>query len=241
MADQYHFHLADRGIRYSVRKSPRAKYVRLKVSSHEGLVVVVPRGFDTRQVPGIIREWVPWIRRAFEKVPPTDSRKAILPQSLSLLSIGENWTVRVENSAAKKVALVERPDRIVNISTVSGDCFDSFEKLRIWVRRKAEKELLPWLGDTARHHGFNYVRGIVRHQKTRWGSCSIKGTISLNMKLLFLPPELVEYIILHELCHTVHMNHSQSFWELVEQHMPDFRVRDLAMKNASRYIPLFMK
>ena len=227
-------------IRYSIRTSPRAKHVRLRVSPHEGLVVVVPQGYDRRQVPGIVRGWLPWIRKALEKMPSVDPGKAMLPETLSLQSIGEEWAVFCENSTGKREFLTEKPGRVIEIHSFSDDHSASCDLLHAWVKRKAAIELLPMLDAAAERYGFTFNRGTIRFQKTRWGSCSAKGTISLNMKLLFLPPELVEYIMLHELCHTVHMNHSQYFWTLVERHMPDYRGRDRAVKNAFHHVPPFL-
>jgi predicted metal-dependent hydrolase len=68
-----------------------------------------------------------------------------------------------------------------------------------------------------------YNRVSIRGQKTRWGSCSSDKNINLNYKLLFLEPEFVKYIIIHELCHTIHLNHSREFWQLVGDFYPDYR------------------
>jgi predicted metal-dependent hydrolase len=74
------------------------------------------------------------------------------------------------------------------------------------------------LADLARAHGFTYMSVKTRKSKTRWGSCSSKKTISLSYYLLLLPSHLIDYVMLHELCHTVHMNHSPAFWALLDQH-----------------------
>ncbi len=241
MSGQHQFYSTDLAgnISYSIRTSLRAKHVRLRVSPHEGLVVVIPEGFDRCQVPGIVRERLPWIRRALGKTAMVQPRKDVLPESLSLRSIGEEWTVIRLRNEEERSFLSEGSGRVIEIHTVADDPVVQGDLLREWVRRKAVIELLPRLEEAARRYGFRYNRAMVRHQKTRWGSCSTRGTISLNMKLLFLPSGLVEYIMLHELCHSVHMNHSQAFWALVERHMPDCRVRDRAMRSASQYIPQF--
>lgn len=229
------------GIPYSVRESSRAKHVRLRVSFREGLVVVVPGGFDTRLVPGIVRERLPWIRKALEKTAVAELPGADIPGLLCLQSIGEEWTVLRKSATGARSVLRERPGRIVEIRPLRDDPVTVRDLLLFWVKRKATAELLPRLAARAEAYGFRYGRGTIRHQKTRWGSCSAKGTISLNMKLLFLPSELVDYILLHELCHTVHMDHSRRFWALVERYMPDCRERNRAMKDAVRYIPRFAR
>ncbi len=80
-------------------------------------------------------------------------------------------------------------------------------------------------------------RVSIRQQRTRWGSCSRGNSISLNAKLLFLPPELVEYVLLHELCHTRAMDHSARFWAIVAEHDPGFERHRRALKDAGRFVP----
>ena len=64
----------------------------------------------------------------------------------------------------------------------------------------------------------------VRDQKSRWGSCSSRGTLSFNYRLMFAPPRVLDYAVVHELCHLTHMNHSKDFWNMVRQIMPDYKI-----------------
>ncbi|MDR2085592.1 MAG: M48 family metallopeptidase [Dysgonamonadaceae bacterium] len=85
------------------------------------------------------------------------------------------------------------------------------------LRRQANAFLPGALKQLARKHGFTYQSVTIRKSKTRWGSCSSKKTISLSLYLMLLPLHLKEYVLLHELCHTIHMNHSPAFWALLDQ------------------------
>ena len=73
------------------------------------------------------------------------------------------------------------------------------------------------------YYGFSYSRVFIRNQKTRWGACSAKGNLGFNYRIAFLPPELADYVIVHELCHLGQFNHSRAFWELVEQQIPNHK------------------
>jgi len=109
--------------------------------------------------------------------------------------------------------------------------------LQPWLRRVGTAHLDPWLGKVSRETGLGYQTLQVRGQKSRWGSCSSRGSISLNYKLLFLPCELVRYILIHELCHTVHPNHSPRYWNLVARFEPAYRDLDRAMRTARTHVP----
>jgi predicted metal-dependent hydrolase len=103
--------------------------------------------------------------------------------------------------------------------------------------REAHGVLSPWLDRVASAMGLDYGRIQIRRQRTRWGSCSRSGTISLNACLMFQPPEVVNYLLIHELAHTRHMNHSRRFWRLVESHEPRWRQLDAALTCGWRAVP----
>lgn len=72
--------------------------------------------------------------------------------------------------------------------------------------------------------GGNYTSITIRDQKSRWGSCSSRGTLSFNYRLVFAPPKVLDYVVVHELCHLTHMNHSKDFWNMVAQIMPEYKI-----------------
>jgi len=88
-------------------------------------------------------------------------------------------------------------------------------------RKTAELFVRSRLQELNRHYGFIYRRVVIRNQRTRWGSASLKGNLSFNYKIIFLPPQLADYLIVHELCHLKEMNHSKRFWALVAETVAD--------------------
>jgi predicted metal-dependent hydrolase len=106
-----------------------------------------------------------------------------------------------------------------------------------WLVREAREYLVPRLQQLALHTGLRFRAVQVRRQRTRWGSCSRYGDISLNAKLLFLPPALADYVLLHELCHTVEMNHSKRFWAQVARYCADYRAQDAALREHWHCVP----
>ncbi len=227
---------------YTVRVSPRAKRVTLRISLDAGLVVVVPRRFDHSAVPAIVREKAAWIARhearlsaeraLLEADPPTR-----LPQGILLPAVGEEWRVDYHPTAARGVTARENAGGLVRVSGDVGDAAACRAALGRWLIRRAQDRLVPWLEALSRRHDLPFTKVTVRAQSTRWGSCSRHGAISLNRGLLFLPPELAEYVMLHELCHTVRLDHSRVFWTELRRREPDCDRLRKEMRGARLLVP----
>ena len=153
----------------------------------------------------------------------------------------ERWSVRYQPNASGQTLCVPSGG---NQLTIRGDT-DHLPAcqavLRQWLAHRAQRELAPWLRQLGFDLDLPCHRISVRGQKTRWASCSSHKDISLNYKLLFLPRPLVHYVLVHELCPTVHMNHSKAFWTLVGEKQPDYTWRRDQLKKAWRYIPRWVE
>ncbi|MBI3897653.1 MAG: M48 family metallopeptidase [Gammaproteobacteria bacterium] len=223
---------------YRLRKSARARHVRLRVSSEYGLEVVVPEGFAVAYIPRLLAEREHWIRAALERMQGDRADTAwCVPDRIALPAMAKLWQVQVQTTAAASVTV-----RAIGADGLQlRGCVDNEQKCRAalgrWLVREARDYLEPRLHALSRQTGLRYRRVCIKRQKTRWGSCSRDKTISLNAKLLFLPPPVVDYVLVHELCHLAEMNHSTRFWALVEKHCPDYRPRRALLKDVSDRIP----
>lgn len=109
-------------------------------------------------------------------------------------------------------------------------------KILTALRKEAKSYLPRRLSFLAKEHGFSFARSKITHSSSRWGSCSSSGTISLNIGMMNLPFELIDYVIIHELCHTRHMNHSTKFWDEVVKFDPHYKMHRNELKKYSPYI-----
>ena len=212
MAEQLQL-LADRDgaleMDLTVRESPRARRLILQLVPPHTLVVVVPRGTRPRAVEEFVRANRDWIERARSAVAARHGRdRETLPRRIWLAAIGREVEVSYDR-----------------------------QQLRSWILREARIHLEPWLFRVAEVVGEGPKRVQIRLQRTRWGSCSAQRTVSLNAALLLLEPELVRYLMVHELCHLRWLNHSHRYWRLVERFEPDFRALDRRLAKAWTTLP----
>ncbi len=227
---------------YRVRHSPRSKSLRLKVTRDEGLCVVVPSGFDEKKIPAILKRKQDWIAQAMKRVGEAKrflepKPQSHLPDSIRLIALGETWAVRYREDASHSgLRLRENRGHLV----ISGPNLNReavIRKLKEWLRLKVREGLFPLAETLAAKHRLNLGGLLVKSQRTRWASCSAKRNLSLNTKLLFLSPDLVRYVLIHELCHTVHMHHGGDFWRLVAAHEPGYKLLDQSLRGAWKKVP----
>jgi len=232
-------------INYIIRENKRSKHVNIRISRRNGVVVTIPKGFSRKKIPDILSKKRKWIEDTVNSDKYYISEEAKkLPESISLRALDEEWNVEYRPTLSKKVEVVEQLNNLTDYETlvVFGDINDTnkcYRALCRWINHRATSELPGFLDLISNETNLEYNSVAIRNQKARWGSCSSNKTISLNQKLLFLPYEYMKYILIHELCHTKHMNHSDKFWKLVEKHDPDYKNKSLITKEKgwSEYVP----
>ncbi len=222
---------------FSVRVSGRAKRLSIKVYPRGRVEVVAPKRSNARDVERFVEEsrgWIEKTRAAFADQVPAEPFR--LPTRISLPGIEQAIGVHYEPGAASNVRLRLTGD-ILRLRGAVHDTEACVAALKRWLTATAREHFEPKLKALSAATGNAFKRMHVRGQKTCWGSHSSSGTISINYCLLFLKPALVRYLMIHELCHASHMNHSRRFWALVERHEPDYRRLDRELSEAWRLIP----
>lgn len=225
---------------YTVRESSRAKHVNLKLSLDGGLEIVIPRGFNRALIPDIVQKKSVWIKRASKRLAEHQQLVAAasaLPSQIVLTALGQTWQVDYQPTPANRVKLTVQPDQRLLLTGAVAEADLCRQVLRRWLMAHAAEVLGDWLRRVSAETGLPFERVTIRAQKSRWGSCSSRRAISLNYKLLFLPPALARYVLVHELCHTKHLNHSTKFWTLVGRHEPGYRRARVEMRSAGQFIP----
>ena len=228
---------------FSVRCSPRARRVRLTVTARDGLVVTLPPGVAEAHAQRAVAERAAWATRALAEVAERRGEFLAGPQGLLPFAIelrAESRTLTVAYTAGSPAgagAAVARERGGVLAVSGPDDAEARLAALRRW-RDRTARALLPALAEElAADTGLHPSRVSVRGQRTRWGSCSARGTVSLNHNLLFLPPHLVHYVIAHELAHVRHLDHSPRFWALVDSLVPSAAEARAELRAARHLVP----
>ncbi len=223
---------------WQLRLSKRAKRPRIIISSVGKVELVWPHRLSQRHVPHMLHEHTAWVLKHLRAVPERQQQNIKPPQVIELLAIKQRYDVHYID-VKERFQLTEHDDTL----TLSGDLHDK-EALRQTlmkrVKNKGHEHLKPWLADVAQEMGVSYKSVAIRLQKGRWGSCSAKKNISLNAGLLFLPDFLVHHVLIHELTHLKHLNHSTSFWHAVSLFDEDYKANRLLLKEYSKHVPLWL-
>jgi predicted metal-dependent hydrolase len=227
---------------HTLRRSTRARHLRIQVTPREGVVLVLPRGVSTQTAQAFLEERRAWVLRSLDRLGlgPTGPRPPALPEEIALRASGESCRVRYAPGVGPVRARTAGRDGV----SVRGPLEDRnavAAALRDWLRRRARPWLAGELAALSERTGLGYRRLAVRSQRTLWGSYSARGTLSLNAKLLLLEPELARYVMIHELAHSRHMNHSPRFWALVARHEPDYRSKERALRTEGRALPAWVE
>jgi len=210
-------------ISYILKRSARAKHVRLEMKRETGLTVVTPKSYEVGHVPGLLEAKRGWILSNLEKYSEVQSLRAKkeLKSGDTVPYLGRDLKVVArQNHANAGSVKLERNTLVVSLTSANSRLNPALEQ---WYRMQAAKLLKKKADELSTQLGLTCNRLIIRGQKTRWGSCSHKGNLSFNWRLIMAPEPVINYVIIHELTHLKEMNHTKRFWQLVAEHCPQWR------------------
>jgi predicted metal-dependent hydrolase len=207
-------------IAYAIRRSDRARRVRVHVDPLRGVEVVLPRRASQRDAAAAVRELRPWIERRVAEAQRT--RQLVAARGTTLPYLGET------------LALVSEPGRTrvhrhgAALLVPEGDHRPALER---WLRRRARAEVAARLDRATALAGTRYTALTIRGQRTRWASCSAGGAMSFNWRLLLAPAPVLDAVVWHEVCHLEVLDHSPRFWALLDRRCPDHRRHSLWLRR----------
>ena len=232
---------------YTLHRVVGRKHVHLVVGEDARLQVRAPWRFSRESAAEVVIENLLWVRDALERALRTRVERAPLVSGtklplldrelrlqlrvaaqMDLLPSTEGGGIvrKVRGALGSRDGWVMRRGNVLQVVSLSLTHTAPRPLVEAWYRREAKSCLPARLARYARTLGVEPKSISIRGQRTRWGSCSSNGTICLNWRLLLLPSQLCDYILVHELCHLRHLDHSAKFWSLVESVFPDYAERE---------------
>jgi predicted metal-dependent hydrolase len=205
---------------YRIRRSDRARRIRVSVDGNGEIEVVLPRRSPERHAAEAVKELAPWIERRRRAVARVALEVARTPGTVPYL--GETLRLVPEPGRTR---VHRRGDALL---VPEGDSRPALER---WYRRRAKAEIGPRLDAATARAGSRYTGLTIRAQRTRWASCSSTGAMSFNWRLLLAPPEILDYVVEHEVCHLEVMDHSPRFWRLLASRSPDWRAHSAWLRR----------
>ncbi len=216
--------VAERGVRL-IRKKGRRRITAF-VFPDNRIEIRAPWNASDAAVAAFVRAAEPWIRRKIEKNrrrPKVNPLAGVHGEKIPWMGREIELHVRPGN----KRSVLSETALVVHASTDAA----ARKKLAGFYSKKAETVFADSIARLAPLVGRTPSRFSVRGMKSRWGSCSHKGSLSLNWKILAAPAHVIDYLVVHELCHLVHPNHSKSFWKEVERVFPDYQAAEKYLKE----------
>lgn len=215
-----------------VRRVRGARRIRLRAGADRQALLTVPYGVAEAEALRFLRGQGDWLLQAWQRTPPRRTIAEWLRRHPVLALGGQATPALLETVRGRPGWRVESDPGRVRLQVTAG----SPESPQLWrVLRALAKSALP---DRARLLANRVGVAIgpvqVRDQRSRWGSCSRRGALSLNWRLILLPPELQDHVLLHELAHRTHLDHSDRFWDLLARYDPDWKTHDRALDRLGR-------
>jgi hypothetical protein len=212
------------GIPYAVHRSTRARYARIEVDA-DGVRVIVPERMPVSEVAPFVAGKQRWIERTLRRYRQAEAEapRVRLVDGGAVPYLGEELTLRVRVEPGRVRPHVARRGSELRVKVGRSGQAAVRDALERWYRRQAREEVEWRLDDATARAGTDYTTLSIRGQRTRWASCSNRGAMSFNWRLLLAPAEILDYVVEHEVAHLEVLGHSRRFWALVERRCPDYR------------------
>lgn len=183
-------------IPYTLQRK-NVKYVRIKITPRGDVCVIAPFAVPLAEVEKWVESKKDWILTHLQKIAANKQENALGLQEKEILLFGEPYSPNFDTT---------------NTAYLSK-----------WLKFQAKAYMIPKVYELAEKHGFVVSKVFIRDTQTKWGSCSTKGNIGLNYRLVQTPPRIIDYVIIHELCHLRVFNHSPAFWAEVAKYFPEYK------------------
>jgi predicted metal-dependent hydrolase len=224
---------------YSIRRSERARHARILVGG-DGVEVVLPRRFPLRDVDAFVEQKRPWIERTLRRMAQSEVEQpaARLQNGGEVPYLGERLPLRVTVEPGRVRPHVGWRGGTLRVAVARPGTAALRAALERWYRRQARAEVTARLDAAVERAGSDYSSLQIRGQRTRWASCSSRGSMSFNWRLLLAPAEILDYVVEHEVAHLDIQDHSARFWRLLGERCPSWREHERWLRDHGHALSL---
>ncbi len=203
-------------IPYKFKQNSRTKGVNLKINVKGELTITSRRQMSEHEVAKLLQKHQPWIESVMAKRPALDQQQ--LFDGAEIMLYGDKETIKFVTDGKRKQE-VKEVGPYLEVNALAGN---HEAVLHTWLLKVARQGILTRVQELAEQFKFDYKNVSVRDQSTRWGSCSREKNLNFNWRLALAPLEILDYVVVHELCHLVHHDHTQKFFDLQKKMLPDW-------------------
>ena len=224
-----------RTVEYTLIATPNRTDVLSQALPNRKIRVYAPKSARLREMDALVIERLKWIDEVHQRQDELTKKQAFSEIS-SIPLEGRRVNVMIQKSVKNEIMLT---GGTLIIKTRSEEDAQIEAQVKKWLCERALKRIREALDIYAPTIAKPYGRITIREQKTRWGSCSSKNNLNFNWKLILAPKEALTYVVIHEICHLVHFNHSDRFWALVKARMPDYEIWKKWLKDHGKELTLW--
>ncbi len=227
------FELGENKINYWIERTSRRRSVAIQVMPDSRVVFRIPKRFSEKELSAILSKRLSWIleRQAYFKI---HYKPLSLSSGSKIPYLGDELLFEIERRdfIQKRIVLEEKRMTVFLRHTETQQKVVSAQVLK-WYREQALEKILESIGRFQILLGVSPKKISIRNQRQRWGSCNQRHHLNFNWRLILLPQAILDYVVVHELCHILHLDHSFRFWEKVRSLLPDFRESRQWLKERS--------
>jgi len=241
-----HIFLDNHQLTYHVKYTKKRKSVQLKIVSSTHLEIAAPNAFPKASIEKILHEKASWIIKKIVhlKVVAANPLNKSITGGATILYLGHPHTLVLHTDKEKPMISVQDYKIFIQVPIINTEQTSCFLEslLKQWYRQQAQQLLVATTSLWSAKIAVQPQRITIKEQKTRWGSCSSKGNINYNWRIVMAPPEVIDYLVIHELCHLRVPNHSLLFWQEVARFSPNFKQHRAWLKtNGTILMDIFKK
>ena len=235
--------LCGREVQFILKRSSR-RSIGISIDKKGNISVAAPFNVPEKNVKELLAKKSSWILSKLNFIEKSAAEEGDIPKTFrdgdKLLFMGEEYTLRLIQDKLLKLPIIRQGgDKALELYSANGCSIDQLrDTIRNWYVKEFEKIIKDCVDAYSKLLGVKPRRLTIREQKTRWGSCSSKGNLNFNWRLVMAPIDIFSYVAIHELCHMKEMNHSERFWALVGKLCPDYRLKRKWLKENGQKLTL---